>query len=112
MNLALTAPLEILALPDCFTHAMVNVRSCEIPRNVLQAGTIAVSCGLAKFEQSSLSTHRRHEFWRTHEELHTRKRTTTSLYAVSRIPFLGCVMVVQYGRSTAESSMIPATIGA
>ena len=23
--------------PDCFTHAMVNVRSCEIPRSVLQA---------------------------------------------------------------------------
>ena len=47
---------------DCFTHAMVNVRSCEIPRNVLQADTIVVSCGLANFEQSSLSTHRRHEF--------------------------------------------------
>ena len=22
--------------PDCFTHAMVNVRSCEIPRSVLR----------------------------------------------------------------------------
>ena len=33
---------------------------------VLQADTIVVSCGLANFEQSSLSTHRRHEFWRTH----------------------------------------------
>ena len=52
--------------PDCFTHAMVNVRGCKIPRNVLQADTIVVSCGLANFEQSSLSTHRRHEFWRTH----------------------------------------------
>ena len=31
--------------PDCFTHAMVNVRGCEIPRNVLQADTIFVSCG-------------------------------------------------------------------
>ena len=35
--------------PDCFTHAMVNVRSCEIPRSVLQADTIIVSCGLANF---------------------------------------------------------------
>ena len=50
--------------PDCCTHAMVNVRSCEIPRSVLQADTIAVS---------SWSTHRRHEFWGTHEELHTRE---------------------------------------
>ena len=33
---------------DCFT----NVRS-EIPRSVLQADTIVVSCGLASFEQSS-----------------------------------------------------------
>ena len=49
--------------PDCFTHAMVNVRGCEIPRNVLQAETIGVNCGLANFEQSSWSTHRRHEFW-------------------------------------------------
>ena len=57
--------------PDCFTHAMVNVRGCEIPRNVLQAETIVVSCGLANFEQSSWSTHRRHEFWGTHEELRT-----------------------------------------
>ena len=39
--------------PDCFTHAMVNVRGCEIPRNVLQADTILVSCGLANFERSS-----------------------------------------------------------
>ena len=59
--------------PDCFTHAMVNVRSCEIPRNMLQADTIVVSCGLANFEQSSSSTHRRHEFWGTHEELHTKE---------------------------------------
>ena len=59
--------------PDCFTHAMVNVRSCEIPRNVLQADTIVVSGGLANFEQSSWSRHRRHEFWGTHEELHTKK---------------------------------------
>ena len=57
--------------PDCFTHAMVKVRRCEIPRNVLQADTIVVSCGLANFEQSSWLTHRLHEFWGTHEELHT-----------------------------------------
>ena len=49
--------------PDCFTHTMVNVGGCQIPRNVLQADTIVVSCGLAKFEQSSWSTYRRHEFW-------------------------------------------------
>ena len=49
--------------PDCSTHAMVNVRGCEIPRNVLQADTMVVRCGLANFEQSSWSTHRRHEFW-------------------------------------------------
>ena len=59
--------------PDCFTHAMVNVRGCEIPRNVLQADTTVVSCGLANFEQSSWSTHRRHEFWGTHEKLHTKE---------------------------------------
>ena len=51
-----------LNFPDCFTHAMVNVRGCEIPRHVLQADTIVVNCGLANFEQSSWSTHRRHEF--------------------------------------------------
>ena len=33
--------------------------------------TIIVSCGLANFEQSSWSTHRRHEFWGSHEELDT-----------------------------------------
>ena len=49
--------------PDFFTHAMVNVRSCEIPRNVLQADTIVVSCELANFEQSSWLMHHRHEFW-------------------------------------------------
>ena len=59
--------------PDCFTHAMVNVRGCEIPRNVLQADTVVVSCGLANFEQSSWSTHRRHEFRGTHEELRTKE---------------------------------------
>ena len=57
--------------PDCFTHAMVNVHSCEIPRSVFQADTIIVSCGLANFEKFSLSTHRRHELWGSHEELHT-----------------------------------------
>ena len=56
---------------DCSTHAMVNVRSCEIPKSVLQADTIVVSCGLPNFEQSSWSTHRRHEFWGAHEDLRT-----------------------------------------
>ena len=46
--------------PKCFTRAMVNVRGCEIPRTVPQVDTIFVSCGLANFEQSSWSTHRRH----------------------------------------------------
>ena len=80
--------------PACFTHAMVHVRSCEIPRSVLQADTIIVSCGLTNFEQSSRSTHRRHEFWGSHEELDTGEdydkfvlRTTT----------LECATVVQYG---------------
>ena len=50
---------------------MVNVRGCEIPRSVLQADTIFASCGLANFEQSSWSTHRRHEFWRSHDELNS-----------------------------------------
>ena len=39
----------------------------------------------------------------------TRKKTTTSLFAVSRTTILGCAMVVQCGRSTAEGSMIPTT---
>ena len=54
---------------DCFPHAMVVFRRCEIPRKVLQADTIVVSCGLGNLEQSSWSSHRRHEFWGTHEEL-------------------------------------------
>ena len=56
---------------DCFTHAMVNVRSREFPRRVIQADTIIVSCGLANFERTSWSTQRRHEFWGSHEELDT-----------------------------------------
>ena len=56
---------------DCFTHAMVNVRSRDFPRSVLQAAAIVVSCGLANFEQTSWSMQRRHEFWRSHEELDT-----------------------------------------
>ena len=58
---------------DCFTHAMVNVRGCEIPRNVLQADTIVVSCGLPNFEQSSWSTHCHHGFWGTHGEPRTKE---------------------------------------
>ena len=56
---------------DCYTHAMVNVRSREFPKSVLQADTIIVSCGLANFERTSWSTHRRHEFWWFYEELDT-----------------------------------------
>ena len=34
---------------DCFTHAMINVRCRKLPKSVLQADTIVVSCGLANF---------------------------------------------------------------
>ena len=68
LSLTLTTNL-VLTVPN----AMVNVCSCETPRSVLQADTIVVSCGLANFEQSSWSTHRRHEFWAMHEELHTKE---------------------------------------
>ena len=50
---------------------MVNVRSREFPKSVLQADTIIVSCGLANFERTSWSTHRRHEFCVFYEELDT-----------------------------------------
>ena len=96
--------------PDCFTHAMVNVRSCGFPRIVLQADAIVVRCGLANFEQSSWSTHRRHELWGRTKNC-TRRRTTTSLFAVPRTTILECAMVVQYGQLTAESSVIPKHIG-
>ena len=109
-NLVLTARLEILAnliFPDCFTRAMVNVRGCEIPRNVLQADTVVVSCGLANFEQSSWSMHHRQEF------LGNARRTAYKggLRQV-RPQFQGqlcwnVAMVVQYGQSTAERSMLP-----
>ena len=49
---------------------MVNVRSCEIPRNVLQADTILVGCGVANLEQFSWPTHRRRDCWR---KLHTKE---------------------------------------
>ena len=97
--------------PDCLTCAMVNVRVCEIPRNVLQADTIVVSCGLATFEQSSWSIRRRHEFWLTHEELRT-KETTTSSFTASRTSTLEHAKTAQCGRLTAESSTIPTMTGA
>ena len=56
--------------PNCFTHAVFYVPSGEFPRRVLQA-SIVLSCGLAKFERTSGSTQRRHQFWGSHEELHT-----------------------------------------
>ena len=43
--------------PDCFTHAMVNVRRCEIPRNVLQVGTTVASCELDPDNDRSLRKH-------------------------------------------------------
>ena len=45
---------------DCFTHAMID-DSRMFPRSVLQADTIIVSCGLAKFERISLSMQRYHK---------------------------------------------------
>ena len=74
---------------DCFTHAMVNVRSREFPRSLRQAVTIIVSCGLANFERTSWSTQRRHEFSRSHEEL--------DLLSVVKTTTLKCATVVQYG---------------
>ena len=45
---------------ECFTRAMVNVRTPKFPRRVVQADTIVVRCGL-----------RRHAFWGSYEELDT-----------------------------------------
>ena len=45
---------------ECFTRAMVNVRTRKFPRRVVQADTVVVSCGL-----------RRHAFWGSYEELDT-----------------------------------------
>ena len=56
---------------DCFTHAMVNACCRDSPRSVLQADTIAVSCGVANLEQSSWSTLRCHKFWESYDEQET-----------------------------------------
>ena len=56
---------------DFFKCAMVNVRCRKLPRSVLQADTIVVSCRLANVERTSWSTQRRHEFWGSYEELDT-----------------------------------------
>ena len=90
--------------PDCLTHAMVNVGGCEIPKNVLHADTIVVICGLRSL--NSLPG-RRIVIMDSGDRMKssTRRRTTTSLFAVSRTTSLECAMVVQYGRCIAESSM-------
>ena len=65
-NLVLTARLEIQRkkILPIVSHMQWSIfRGREIPRNVLQADTIVMSCRLANFEQSSWSTHRRHKFW-------------------------------------------------
>ena len=74
MNLVLTARLEILTnqIFPIVSHVRWLMFAGVKFRGVLQADTIVVSCGLANFEQSSWSTHRRHEFWGTHEELHAK----------------------------------------
>ena len=70
MNLVLTVRLEIQAhrILPIVSH-MRCARSREFPKSVLHADTIIVCCRLANFERTSLSTHRRHEFWGSHEEL-------------------------------------------
>ena len=65
---------------------MVNVRSREFPRSVLQAHTIIVSCGLANFERTSWSTQRRHEFGRSHEEPDTGQTTTSLPTVLTKLP--------------------------
>ena len=81
------------------------VRGCEMLRNVLQADTIVVSCGLANFDQSSWSTHRRHDFWGSHDELESEADYDKCVDSF-KDNNLECAMVVQHGRSTAKSSMI------
>ena len=95
--------------PDCFPHAMVNVRGCEIPRNVLEADTIVVSCGFANFEKSSWSMHRRHEFWGTHGELRTTEDYGKFVHSFKHPEY---AKTARYGRLTAESWTIPTTTGA
>ena len=70
-----------------------------------------MSCGLANFDQSSWSTHRRHEFWGSHDELEW-EADYDEFVDSFKDNNLECAMVVQYGRSTAKSSMIPTTTGA
>ena len=47
---------------DCFTHAMIDDSCRVLPRSVLQADTIIVSCGLRNVECTSWSTQRSHKF--------------------------------------------------
>ena len=62
-----TVRLEIQTnrIPPIFSHMR------GFPKSVRQADTTTVSCGLANFERTSWSTHRRHEFWGSYEELDT-----------------------------------------
>ena len=55
---------------DCFTHAMID-DSRMFPRSVLQADTIIVSCGLAKFERISWSMQRCHKLGELRDEPRT-----------------------------------------
>ena len=56
---------------DCFTHAMIDDSCRVLPRSVLQADTIIVSCGQRNFECTSWSTQRSHKFGGLHDELTT-----------------------------------------
>ena len=56
---------------DCFTHAMIDGSCRVLPRSVLQADTIIVSCGLRNFECTSWSTQRSHKCGGLHDELTT-----------------------------------------
>ena len=75
---------------------MVNVRSQEFPRSVLQADTIIVSCGLANFcgllGRRSVVTNSLDltKTW-------TQGQTTTSLLAVLKTTTLKCATVVPCG---------------
>ena len=54
---------------DCFTHAMIG--DVRLPRRVLKAETIVVSCRLENFERTSWSKQHTHRFGGSHDELAT-----------------------------------------
>ena len=73
MDLELTVLLEIQAIRilPIVSHMRWSMFAVVSSREVLQADTIVVSCGLANFERTSWSTQRRHDFCGFSEELDT-----------------------------------------